>query len=1100
MSGTRKRMSNRNFILIMAPILTVLLAVIIVATSLSNVFSYMLDMQFGKGERHVVKATGTEDWDTEYIENKYPDKDTNAAQAKAAALEVNLQLNDEGMILLKNNGVLPFAKGATVTPFGKGYKFPFYDSPNGTASMKHSFAYATTIETALKAASFNIITYAADLQPENTATNKVPGSSQNDGSNYNNYPDQPASAPNTLSSTTASFGASSRIPELGVHRYEELTSPQKLTMAPTTALVFLSRSGSEGADRKIDGYTDGTPHYLALSKNEKDMIKKAKELCTKLVIIINSTNPIELLPIMTGELEADAILWTGNPGENGYLSLGKILCGEVNPSGRLYDIFTTDFFKGPEMANFGQFRYNNINYVQPHQLTSTTRRNYVEYTEGVYMGYRYYETAHDVQEAGFTYGELDGKGGVTKAGAVTYPFGYGMSYTKFDQTITSFSSNGNNITMTVKVTNSGTRAGKEVVQVYYNPPYTQLDKDMKIEKPTANLAAFAKTKLLAAGASENVTITFSKEEMSSYCSTRDNGDGTKGCYMLEAGPYAISLRKDSHYIIDTKTWNNASTIWYDNKNPRQLEKDMQSAMDEKGNLLDIPAKSALDPDAKFIAATNLFPYMTDYMFRETTPLTRANWNATVPKYTLTNGSAGSVGREKAATAETIALFWADRQFNALYTPPTTVNGTINPSSPTGNELLYNPDQVQYGIIEGKVTFVSADKMPKGKVSNDLSILDMRGKDFYDENWQLLLDQLDWEAEQADIQEIVTTSNYYTKELASIGLPRTAHCEGANGIRVGLSEDLQFLTVTWTMCPTTAATWNVELAQKQGEAMAQEALIHGKTSRMSPAFNTHRSPFTGRNLEYYSEDPVLTGKIVTGVLNGSTSGGLIEHIKHFGLNDQETNRSTYLHTWATEQTTREIYNRPFEICIRESRKVIKYTADNQGNTATRVMRGANAMMLGQNMFGPTTAFANYEVCQLLLRDEWGFTGTSITDWFSLSGQWAEGVVLAGTDTLMRGNTVGAGLVMPNYNTATMRTALRTTLHRIAYNIANSNAVQNSPPGSTWYYDISPWKIWLIVANVAAYTIIVAGAVWIVLRLLSERKNPNKYYSEKRDAID
>ena len=389
-------------------------------------------------------------------------------------------------------------------------------------------------------------------------------------------------------------------------------------------------------------------------------------------------------------------------------------------------------------------------------------------------------------------------------------------------------------------------------------------------------------------------------------------------------------------------------------------------------------------------------------------------------------------------------------------------------------------------------------MPAGNQDNGLTVMDMRGKDYYDENWDLLLNQINWEGEKEAIEEIVTNSNYYTKELASIGLPRVIACEGANGIRVGLPEEMQKITVTWTMCPSVAATFNVDLAREQGEALAAEALANGITARMSPAFNIHRSPFTGRNLEYFSEDPLLSGKIVTGMLNGSTNGGLIEHIKHFGLNDQETNRSNRLYTWATEQVVREIYNKPFEIVIREARKTVKYTADKEGNTATRVMRGANAMMVAQNMLGPTTAFANYDLNTRLVRDEWGFTGTLITDWFSVSGSWSEGVLLSGCDTIMQGNTAGAGKDMPHYDTATIRTALRETIHRIAYNIANSNALQNAPPGTIIYYDISPWKIWLIVLNVVVYVIAAAGIVCVVLRLVDESKHPNKYYNAKRDG--
>ena len=241
MSENRKKMSNRNFMLIVLPIVILLVAVCIIATVVMNSFSYLMDMQFGRGERHVVAAEGTEKWDTDYYEVKYETPE----EAKEASLKVNQKITDEGMILLKNNGVLPLAKGAKVTPFGKGYKFPHYDSPNGTASMKHSFAYAVTPEQALISSGFDIVTCAADLQPETTSTNKKVGDSQNDGSDYNNYPDQPQPAEGTMAINRNSFGSNSRIPELGEYRYDELTDADK-------ALIDMFNSGVEGTHYVLD--------------------------------------------------------------------------------------------------------------------------------------------------------------------------------------------------------------------------------------------------------------------------------------------------------------------------------------------------------------------------------------------------------------------------------------------------------------------------------------------------------------------------------------------------------------------------------------------------------------------------------------------------------------------------------------------------------------------------------------------------------------------------------------------------------------------------------------------------------------------------------
>lgn len=1042
---TRKKMSNLKIRLILVPFLAALLIVCLVFTLIADTYSYVLDINLGRGKRRVIIPSGTENWDTDYYNQRF----SSSADAKAAALEVLLDVNNEGMVLLKNDGVLPLAEGAGVTPFGKGHKFPHYDSPNGTASMKHSFSYAVSPEAALKAVLFKIVPHASNLQPQTTSTNKTVEMSQNDSSDYNNYPAQPQALPDTISITRNSFGANSRIPELAAGRYDELTAGQKAGMKSTTALVFISRTGSEGSDRKFDGYDDGTPHYLALSKNEKDMIAKAKEICGKVVLILNATNPFELMPVMSGELEVNAILLAGNPGENGFYSMANILSGRINPSGRLYDIFATDFLKGPEMKNFGNFSYAD---------TGSTYRTYVEYEEGMYVGYRYYETAHDIEADGFVYGETDSRGGVKTKGAVAYPFGYGLSYTQFTQTISAYSDIGPNITVSVKVDNTGTRAGKEVIQLYFTPPYTDLDKAMKIEKPTVTLIAFAKTKIIAAGDSDFVTLSFSKEEMTSYCYTRKNTDESYGCYMLEAGDYTISLRKNSHDVIDSKVWENDKTIWYENNNPRQLEKNMQSAMNADGRLMPYPSGG---PERTYKAATNLFQYMSDYMNEMTLPLTRASWNNTLPVNQRVNG----LNTQKDAGVKYNGMFGTELDFDPLTDPV-------------------------LGDVEGSHNYTAGQPVQKAK--NGLTVFDLRGKDFFDENWEILLDQLDYDTDKRAILQLLTGSNYRTPAIPSIGMPQNLHVEGANGIRLGIVESLQYKTATWCMPPTMAATWNVVLCRETGEAMAQEALTAGVHARYSPALNLHRSPFTGRHLEYFSEDPLLSGKIAASILNGSTNGGLIEHIKHFGLNDQETNRGKNLHTWATEQVVREIYNRPFEIAIREVRRVIKYTLDNKGNTATRIIRGANAMMAAQNCFGHTTAFANYDLVTRLVRDEWGFYGIINTDWFSFNKPGSyELAILAGTDCWLTGDSVSEPIIFPGYDTATTRTAIRRSIHRVAFQIANSATLQNAPPGAIIVYDLSVWRIWLIVINAIGYTLILAGIVFIVYRYRDEKKHPDRY---------
>lgn len=1045
--AVRKRISNRTFRMIVIPIIAVLLVAIIAVTTAANMFGAYLDVTLGRGEKHVVTVEGSEDWNTNYYgESLTPE------EAKKQALQVLNNVTDEGMILLKNNGILPLAKNDAVSPFGKGYVFPFFDSPGQQSSMKHSYDYSVYPKEALES-KFKVISYAADLQP--TTTDGV--STSNGNSSFSQYPDQPLAAPGTKSIEQNSFGANGRIPELSVNRYNELTASQRDEMSDSVGIVFISRTGSEGIDLKIDGYTDGTPHYLALSQNEKDMIAKAKELCESVVLIINAVNAMELGPVMSGELEVDAIVWAGLPGEEGFNSLAKILCGEVNPSGRTVDIYTRDNLANPVMANYGDYDYSNVS-----ARNNSNPANYLEYAEGMYYGYRYYETAHDIGANGFVYGELDGQGGVEVEGEVTYPFGYGLSYTTFEQTITSFEDMGDALSVEVRVENIGKVSGKEVVQLYFNPPYTDYDKRNGVEKPTATLCAFAKTDVIPAGGSETMTLEIQKDEFTSFVSNRENGDGTTGCYMLEEGTYEISLRANSHDVIETREYNQAETVFYDNTNPRNYEIAKQAAMADDGTLLNYPEKREMDANASFIAATALFPYMDDYMRSETTQLTRADWENTVPVYTP---------REDYYVAPTKAI---SQEFVDLIAERT------NYDADTNMQIGTNPNSEIY-----------TDVMPVSGQDNGLTVSDLRGKGYYDEEWERLLDQIDWEADRDAINEFLLSSNYYTPEISSIGLPRVIHTEGANGIRLAFAEEEQYKTVTWCMCPVMASTWNVALLEDIGAAMAAEALANGTTARYSPAFNLHRSPFSGRNMEYYSEDPFLTGMLVANMLNGSTNGGLIEYMKHFTLNDQETNRQT-AYTWATEQVVREIYTKPFEMCIRLARKTIQYTADENGTVATKVMRGASGMMYAMNGFGPTISWTNYDLATKLVRNEWNFHGVTNTDWTSprSNDDYSDITIFAGVDSWLTGNSK-RDYTVKDMESATARTAYREAIHRVAFQIANSNAMQGVAPGSITYYDISPWVIWLTIANVVCYAVIVGGIVWLVLREVNARKHPERY---------
>lgn len=1018
------KMKNRRFCTIWTTVISILLIIGIVGSSVAYGMSDQISSYLGRGERHVVVPEGAEDWDTEYYTAVTSDGTVARENSEAVADKVG----NEGEVLMKNNGILPLKEGSTVTPFGYGYLNPAY---GGTGAGSSSTQHAITPEVAL-ARFFTVEDAAArKMQAGNLTvmTGKDADSDTDAGA---------LTSDNTLSGYDISV-------------YQGIEKE----IAESVGIVFISRMGNEGSDKRMTAYEDGTPHYLALTSIEKETIRFAKENCGHVVVILNTPSAMELSELMTGEYEADAILWLGNPGARGFWSMADILVGNVNPSGRLVDTWASDFIKDPTYQNMGVFTYSNSSFVN----TSTVEKTgetlpsyYIEYQEGIYVGYRYYETAA-VEDPSFVYGTLDGKGGMMTPGAVCYPFGYGLSYTSFTQEITSFEDEGDEIHLTVKVTNTGNTAGKDVVQLYVTAPYTSFDVDNKIEKSAVVLLDFEKTKLLEAGESQEIEISLNKEDMASYCYTRDNGDGTKGCYVLEEGNYILSIRANSHEVLEQRETVINETIWYDNSNPRQSELDAQSAWDDEGNSLGYPAATEQDEDAIYVAATNAFEECNEYVQTEIITLSRSDWNGTQPKT--------QEGRTKEASDKVLKWIQDARNFD------------------------YETDP-EFGNVEGSLVYES--EMPVSGVDNGLTLADMRGKSYYDSDWELLLDQIDWEGELKDIKNLINVAGYQTSALKSIGKPATADMDGATSLKLGGLND----TASWMCYPIVAATWNKELAYEVGEAFGQEALTTGTNGWYAPAMNIHRSPFSGRNFEYCSEDGVISGRISAAVVSGAGDQGLYCYIKHFALNDQESNRQYFLHTWADEQTIREIYLKAFEICVKESRMNVKYISDDQGTMSTKVMRAASGVMTSQNCIGSTICFNHYGLQGIVLRSEWGYTGAILSDLYFATDTWIrDKMIRTGGDMYMMVNVGAIKTYGKDFSSATARNLIRECIHHIAYMQANSSVTNYTIAASEVYYDMAPWMKLLIAVDVCIVCFALTMVVVMVRRTKDCKLHPEKY---------
>lgn len=767
-----------------------------------------------------------------------------------------------------------------------------------------------------------------------------------------------------------------------------------------------------------------------------------------------------------GELSVDAVLWIGGPGGQGFEAMGEILCGEVNPSGRTVDTWMTDLMAVPSVANFGNNEYNNTYLLTggfPTPVGDATEMNFLKYEENIYVGYRYYETAYDTG-ATFT---VFGQDGMSYNDAVVVPFGYGLNYgTDFTQEITDFTDDGTTVRLTVTVTNNGTKAGKDVVQVYYNPPYTAFDVENKIEKSTANLIAFDKTADIAPGASEQVEITIDKEDMASYCYTHANPDGTLGAYVLEAGDYIISINKNAHEEYASVTAVVESTIWYDSSNPRQSEMDGQALLNEQGISTGVPAASEADPSATFISASNRFQDMTDHM-TGTDQLTRANGP-------LMNTATTPTEADKANVP-------------AYYTYTDDQGRVILAQMDVENDPIL-------GNVETSKIYVS--NKPTTKAANGLALSSLRGKSYYDPMWNDLMDQLN--LDDYDLYVALTASYDQTGEIASVNKPATVDFDGPQGI-VGSIYDATEYTA-YPSEPIIAATFNVDLTYNMGVVVGNEAANAGVNTWYAPASNIHRAPFSGRNFEYFSEDPILSGNMLTAEVNGCSSQGLIATIKHFALNDEETyeNDRSRVSIWANEQAIREIYLKPFEMAVKDARMEVKYVDEN-GNSQSHIVRGTTSVMGCMNYFGVNWGGASYALLTETLRNEWGFQGFVVTDLVMNAGSNSVDQCLrAGSDTWMAWGEAFTGLINDT-ESATGQTAIRRAVKNMCYSIVNSRAFDGVAPGTTFRYKMSPWRVALYTFDAIVSCFIVGMIVYMIFRTKKAKEHPELFKAPKAKKV-
>ncbi|MFD6166709.1 glycoside hydrolase family 3 C-terminal domain-containing protein, partial [Oerskovia sp. NPDC060287] len=828
----KKPMSNKKYLWIWAPVLATVTVVTVVANVGLNVAGGWVSSQFGSGTYEFTNAEESAGWDTEYYTADFDSIEDVDAAAKTLVEEIAAG----GIVLAKNEaGALPIAPSARVTMLGRAAADPVF---GGSGSGSVDTNSAVTARDGLENAGFEVNDQVFTTIEAFAAENPR-GYIEMDRPDISSY----------------------YVGELPVSEYEAQAA--SFEQYSDAAIVYVGRPGGEGGDltqdmADWDENAEPGQHQLELNKDERDLIALAKESFETVVVVVNASTTVEM-----GDLQddpgVDAILLAGSPGATGLDALGDILAGDVNPSGRTSDLWAADFTADPTFANFGGFVYDNIEASFPvpaiekatSNATLTPDAPFVNYAEGIYFGYRYYETA--AAEGFIDYDQ-----------AVVYPFGYGLSYTDFSWKVVATEAGAvdGKISVTVEVTNTGTTAGKDVVELYYSAPYTAGG----IEKSEVVLGGFTKTGLLEPGASETVTIDLAVEEMASY----DHLDET--AYVLEAGDYAITLRTDSHTIApgtEPITYTVDSDVVYSGDNHRSTD-----LAEVTNQFDDVSAQFSSEPtDGKILM------------------MSRADFAGTFPK------------------APTADMLVADEAVQAGFQP-------------------WDADAAA-AAFDGE--------MPTTGAQTDLTLVDMRGLAKDDPKWDELLDSI----AVGDMTSMLLNGAYQTAAIGSIAKPQTVEPDGPAGFSSFINSSIN--GVAYPSEFLIAQTWDVELGAAMGEMLGNEAMFKDINGWYAPAINLHRSPFGGRNFEYYSEDPFLSGAMATSVANGAASKGMYTTLKHFALNEQETNRvNNGIATWATEQTIREIYLKPFEMAVKNISMDVQYVSDAEG-TISETTIGAGGIM-------------------------------------------------------------------------------------------------------------------------------------------------------------
>ena len=859
------------------------------------------------------------------------------------ATEVAEEIMEDGIVLLKNESLLPLNETKKLNIFGWESINPAYGGA-GSGGINDLYDIVS-LNQGLENAGFSINQELVDF--------------------YNNYgADNPEMSIQKQSWT---------LPEPPVDTYsDELIKSAK--EYSDVAVVVLSRKAGEGHndipmdvrkaayDNNSDEYDDFPEgeHYLQLSQTERDMVDMVCSNFDNVIVVYNGANQFEL-GFADEYPQIKSVVWCPGTGNVGFNALGKVFSGEVNPSGKTPDTFVYDMTTAPWWNNAEKTEYTNLADMAVEGMNAGTAQVYApaftNYVEGIYVGYKYYETA--AQEGAIDYDKT-----------VQYPFGYGLSYTEFEQKMGELKEKDGQISVDVEVTNTGDVAGKDVVEVYYKPPYT----NGGIEKSSANLIEFAKTNLLQPGESQTVTVTFSIEDMASY------DENNAKAYVLEKGDYVISINSDSHTALDQKTYTADKDVVYKGENKR--------ASDDT-------------------AATNVFEDAKG----DVTYLSRADHFANYEEATAAP-----------ASAELGEPYVSEYHLNSNFDKTTYLN--------------------------------DEDVMPTTGADNGLTLADMRDADYDDPRWEKLLDQLTVD----EMANMIAMAGYQTAAMDSVGKVATLDFDGPAAINNNFTG---VGSIGFPIEVVVASTWNKELAQAWGECMGKISQEMGAEGWYAPGMNTHRTAFGARNYEYFSEDGVLAGNMGAKAVEGARKYGVYSYIKHFALYE---GNAKMVSVWSNEQAIREIYLKPFEISVKQG--------------------GANAVMVSWSFLGDKWTGESSNLMNTVLRDEWGFRGMALTDFFRNNGHGfmnADAALANGVDAMLSTfNGEENNVANPEHPTSVLQ--MRNACKNVMYTVVSS-----------WAYDgeheetgMENWKKAGIGIDIVI-ALFMAGMEVLIIRGYKKRKN-------------